>query len=147
MVSTGLQQTLVSRLSQRASLEFPLVQEAIDNTVLLPSPDKRLSLFTKGDYGLDSGALYCLLKARDNLRMNELHSSRKILHRRECSSSCGCLFREGFYAARCYWRSAWSKIALARSVMKLRNHLSTSSMDANWDMTFGSNWTFPPCSL
>lgn len=102
MVSTGLQQTLVSRLSQRASLEFPLVQEAIDNTVLLPSPDKRLSLFTKGDYGLDSGALYRLLKARDNLRMNELHSSGKILHRRECSSSCGCLFREGFYAARCY---------------------------------------------
>jgi hypothetical protein len=64
MVATGIQQTLVHRLSQRASTELLSLQHILSDTTLQPEPDKRITLFSKGDFGLDSGAIYQLLKAR-----------------------------------------------------------------------------------
>lgn len=64
LVSAGLQHTLVPRLSLQASTELPLLLATIDSVVLQPTLDKRLCLFAKGEAGIDSGALYRLLKAR-----------------------------------------------------------------------------------
>jgi hypothetical protein len=64
LLSDGLQRCLVPRLSAQARLELTLVQQAVNGVTLQMTPDKRLTPFAKGDSGLDSGALYRLLKAR-----------------------------------------------------------------------------------
>ena len=64
MVSSGLQQALVPRLSQRAVQDLHDVEGVLADIQLLESPDQRSSVFSKGASGLDSGAIYRLLKAR-----------------------------------------------------------------------------------
>jgi len=64
MLSDGLQQSFVPRLSAQARDELALFQQALSGITLGPAPDKRITPFSKGDWGLDSGALYNLLKAR-----------------------------------------------------------------------------------
>lgn len=64
VVTSGLQQALVPRLSRRATQELQQVQDMLDDTQLLETPDQRASSFCIGANGLDSGAIYRLLKAR-----------------------------------------------------------------------------------
>jgi hypothetical protein len=64
MVTSGLQQALVPRLSQRAPQDLQVVEGMLADVQLLESPDQRSSVFSKGASGLDSGAIYRLLKAR-----------------------------------------------------------------------------------
>jgi hypothetical protein len=67
MLSDGLQQSFVPRLSSQVWDELALLQQALSGITLGPAPDKRITPFSKGDWGLDSGALYKLLKARGQL--------------------------------------------------------------------------------
>jgi len=64
LLSAGLQQSLLPRLSRQAAAELPLLQARMGNLVLQANPDKRLYLFAKGEAGIDSKALYRLLKVR-----------------------------------------------------------------------------------
>jgi hypothetical protein len=64
MLSDGLQQSFVLRMSAQARAELALIQQALNGITIHPAPDKRITPFIKGDWGLDSGALYRLLKAR-----------------------------------------------------------------------------------
>jgi hypothetical protein len=57
MLQTGLQQTLVPRMSQRASLDMHHLLQIIQATTLSQTPDQQTSLFSKGDSGLNSGAI------------------------------------------------------------------------------------------
>lgn len=62
--TSGLQSTLVPRLSLLADQQLQSVQELLDQTSLSMAPDKRTSVFLRPDYSLDSGALYKMIKAR-----------------------------------------------------------------------------------
>jgi hypothetical protein len=62
---SGLGPHLVPTLSQAAELELPLVEHVIASSELSEEPDRRHTLFSKNASGLDSGAIYQLLKARD----------------------------------------------------------------------------------
>jgi hypothetical protein len=64
MLTVGLHNTMVPRLTPQASSELASVQAAISNQVLTQTPDQRLSFFSNGDHNLDSGAIYRMLKAR-----------------------------------------------------------------------------------
>jgi hypothetical protein len=64
MFQTGLQQTLVPRLSHRASLDLPQLLQTVQGITLTQTPDIRKSFFSKGEAGLDSGAFYRLLMAK-----------------------------------------------------------------------------------
>jgi hypothetical protein len=64
IISTGIRQTLVPRLSTRATCELQEVQDELANFQLLQSPDQRSSSFCKDAHTLDSGAIYHLLKSR-----------------------------------------------------------------------------------
>lgn len=55
---------LVPRLSVAASNDLWMIQDDIANTTLESNPDRRVLVFSKGNSGLDSAALYRLLKAR-----------------------------------------------------------------------------------
>lgn len=61
---SGLGPHLVPMLSQAAELELPLVEHVIASSELSEEPDRRHTLFSKNASGLDSGAIYQLLKAR-----------------------------------------------------------------------------------
>lgn len=52
------------RLSQAAISKLQYVEEVLANTELSEEPDRRLTPFSKNAYGIDSGAIYKLLKAR-----------------------------------------------------------------------------------
>ena len=64
MFSIGLQNSLVPRLTARATSQLHLVQQLLGGVHLDDSTDKRISVFSKGEVGLDTGALYRLLKSR-----------------------------------------------------------------------------------
>jgi len=64
MFSIGLPNSLVPRLTARATSELHFVQQLLGGVNLDDSADKRLSVFSKGEAGLDTGALYRLLKSR-----------------------------------------------------------------------------------
>jgi exonuclease III len=61
---SGIQHTLVPRLSAIAVQEMHLVQQLIDRTSLSQAPDKRISDFINPDNSLDTSALYKMIKAR-----------------------------------------------------------------------------------
>jgi len=64
MVTIGLQQTMVPRLSNRATLELQEVQGEMANLQLTRTPDQRTSPFFRENHSLDSGEIYHLLKSR-----------------------------------------------------------------------------------
>jgi hypothetical protein len=59
-----IRQVMVPRLSSTALLQLEAVEQLAANTQLSQEPDKRISVFSKANNGLDSGAIYQLLKAR-----------------------------------------------------------------------------------
>lgn len=63
-MQSGLLDCLVPRLSPTATQQLQYVQEVIAGTELTEDSDKRSSPFRKNASGLDSGAIYQLLKAR-----------------------------------------------------------------------------------
>lgn len=106
------------------------VQLAIDNTVLTQTPDKRLSLFSKGDAGLDSCACTDYSKFGPNKMINMLLLFGKILRCRECSSSWGCYSKKGSNAT-WFSRRVWLTTASVRFAIKQRNCQNTSFGDAD----------------
>jgi hypothetical protein len=64
IISTGIRQALVPRLSTRATCELQEAQDELATFQLLQSPDQRSSSFCKDAHTLDSGAIYHLLKSR-----------------------------------------------------------------------------------
>jgi hypothetical protein len=62
--TSGIQASLVHRLSEAAQLELQGVEDILHNTDLREEPDKRCSPFLRPDNSLDSGQLYRLIKAR-----------------------------------------------------------------------------------
>lgn len=63
VLQSGLQNGLVPRLSQTAMQELQYVEGVLAETELSEEPDQRSSPFSKNASGLDSGAIYQLLKA------------------------------------------------------------------------------------
>jgi hypothetical protein len=64
MLNNGLSNSLVPRLTARATTELHFVQQLLGDVTLDSSTDKRISVFSKGEFGLDTGAMYRLLKSR-----------------------------------------------------------------------------------
>jgi hypothetical protein len=64
MIQDGLQNSLVPRLSRRAQHELAQTQQMIADTTLSDDSDQRVSPFLNSSNGLDSSAIYCLLKAK-----------------------------------------------------------------------------------
>ena len=60
LMVAGLQQSLVPMLWRRATQELQLVESMIANTELLAEHDRRVSSFSNGKNGQDSGAIYVL---------------------------------------------------------------------------------------
>lgn len=64
MLESGIQLHLVPRLSQAATSELQSLEGVIASAELSDEPDRRVTPFSKGAHGIDTGALYHLLKAR-----------------------------------------------------------------------------------
>lgn len=64
MVTIGLQQTMVPRLSNRATLELQEVQGEMANLQLIRTPDQRTLPFFRENHSLYRGEIYHLLKSR-----------------------------------------------------------------------------------
>lgn len=62
VIASGMQQSLMPRLSSTAHRELEQVQQVIDAISLLHTTDRRSS--SKGSLGLDRGAIYHLLKSQ-----------------------------------------------------------------------------------
>lgn len=105
VMSSGLEGSFVPRLSQQASQDLLVISTIVDVTQLSDTPDVRKSIFTKGLHGLDSGAIYRMLKARGSQMMTEPILLGKTQHRQEFRCSCGSYPGDAFRAGLCCKRS------------------------------------------